>query len=110
MASYASTSRPIQETAASNSIADDANKNDTSAMCTDGSDGDKWWLHIGDYFEYVSGKDDGKNMVFSCKLCQPRSKTICAAKSSNANLKKHVEVIRKMNLAIYVLTSQQLFL
>jgi hypothetical protein len=58
----------------------------------DGESEDKWWLRVGDYFEFVHEKDGGKNVVFNCKLCKPKTKSLCAAKNSNANLKKHVQV------------------
>ena len=46
---------------------------------------------VGKFFEVVERQ--GKNFKVKCKLCLPAKKIISTAVNSNANLKKHVQVI-----------------
>ncbi len=64
-----------KENASASSIS--SSTDDQTTVCNESDD--KWWLRLSEYFEFVSSKDDDKNIVFSCKLCRPKIKTICAA-------------------------------
>ena len=46
---------------------------------------------VGKFFEVVDCED--RNFKVKCKLCLPAKKIISTVVNSNANLKKHVQVI-----------------
>ena len=49
-----------------------------------------WQDQLKEFFEVI--EEDGKNVKVRCRQCLPANKVLSAAKSTPANLFKHVEV------------------
>ena len=59
-------------------------------MATQSENPMSWEMLLKDFFEVV--EEHGKNVKVKCKQCLPAIKILSTAKSTPANLYKHVEV------------------
>lgn len=55
------------------------------------------WPALDGIFRLKEAKDNG-NLIYSCLLCLPATKSISTSKASYSNLKKHVKVSKFIRL------------